>query len=69
MPRLDDTKRELMLVTLKHFHNLPTAITIGNDLIPFNQFVKSDLYNQSYLCSNVVHCNLLFYALCINICL
>ena len=25
----------------KHLHNLPTSITIGNDQIPFKQFVNN----------------------------
>ena len=43
IPKLNDNKTELMLVTSKrskHFHNLPTSITIGNAQIPFKQFVK-----------------------------
>ena len=44
MPRLNDNKTELTLVTskrTKHLHNLPTSITIGNAQIPFNQAVKN----------------------------
>ena len=42
--KLIDNKTELMLVTsrrTKHFHNLPTSITIGNVQIPFKQSVKN----------------------------
>ena len=44
MPKLNDTKTELMLVTskrIKHLYNLPTSITIGNAHIPFKQSVKN----------------------------
>ena len=44
MPKLNDKKTELMLVTSKrskHLHNLPTSITIGNAKIPFKQSVKN----------------------------
>ena len=44
MPKLNDKKTELMLVTSKrskHLHNLPTSITIGNAQIPFKQSVKN----------------------------
>ena len=44
MPKLNDSKTELMLVTSKrskHLHNLPTSITIGNARIPFKQSVKN----------------------------
>ena len=44
MPKLNDNKTELMLVTsirTKHLHNLPTSITIGNAQIPFKQSVKN----------------------------
>ena len=43
MLKLNDNKTELMLVTskrVKHHHNLPTSITIGNDQIRFKQSVK-----------------------------
>ena len=30
MLKLNDSKTELMLVTSKHLHNLPTSITMGN---------------------------------------
>ena len=43
MPKLNDEKTELMLVTskrTKHLRNLPTSITIGNAQIPFKRFVK-----------------------------
>ena len=40
MLKLNDSKTELMLVTSKHLHNLPTSITIGNAQIPFKQSVK-----------------------------
>ena len=43
LPKLNDNKTELMLVTSKrskHVHNLPTSITIGNAQIPFKQSVK-----------------------------
>ena len=44
MPKLNDNKTELMLVTsnrTKHLHNLPTSITMGNAQIPFKQSVKN----------------------------
>ena len=44
MPKLNDNKTELMLVTsnwTKHLHDLPTSITIGNAKIPFKQSVKN----------------------------
>ena len=44
MPKLNDSKTELKLVTskrTKHIHNLPTSITIGNAQIPFKQPVKN----------------------------
>ena len=44
MLRLNDNKTELMLVTskrTKHFHSLPTSITIGNAQIPFKKSVKN----------------------------
>ena len=44
MPRLNDNKTKLMLVTskrTKHLHNLPTSITIGNAQIPFKQSVMN----------------------------
>ena len=44
MPKLNDNKTELMLVTskrTKHLHNLPTSITIGNAQIPLKQSVKN----------------------------
>ena len=44
MLRLNDNKTELMLVTsrrIKHLHNLPTSITIGNAQIPFKQSVMN----------------------------
>ena len=44
MPKLNDNKTELMLVTskrTKHLHNLPTSITIGNTQIPIRQSVKN----------------------------
>ena len=44
MLKLNDNKTELMLVTskrTKHFHSLPTSITIGNAQIPFKQSVKN----------------------------
>ena len=43
MPKLNNNKTELMLVTsrsTKHLHNLPTSITIGNAQIPSKQSVK-----------------------------
>ena len=43
MLKLNDSMTELMLVTSKrskHFHNLPTSITMGNAQIPFKQSVK-----------------------------
>ena len=42
MHKLNNDKIELMLVTsmrIKHLHNLPTSITIGNGQIPFKQSV------------------------------
>ena len=44
MPKLNDNKTELMLVTserTKHLHNLPTSITMGNAQIPFKQSVRN----------------------------
>ena len=44
MPKLNDNKTKLMLVTskrTKHLHNLPTYITMGNAQIPFKQSVKN----------------------------
>ena len=44
MPKLNDNKTKLMLVTskrTKHLHILPTSITIGNAQIPFKQSVKN----------------------------
>ena len=44
MPKLNDNKTELMLVTsnrTKHLHSLPTSITIGNAQIPFRNSVKN----------------------------
>ena len=44
MPKLNENKTELMLVTskrTKHLHNLPTSITIENAQIPFKQSVKN----------------------------
>ena len=44
MPKLNDNKTELMLVTskrTKHLHNLPTSVTIGNAQIPLKQSVKN----------------------------
>ena len=44
MPKLNDNKTELMLVTskrTKHLHNLPTSITISKAQIPFKQSVKN----------------------------
>ena len=44
MPKLNDNKTELMLVTskrTKHLHNLPTSITFGNAQVPFKQSVKN----------------------------
>ena len=44
MPKLNDNKTELMLVTSKrimHLHNLSTSIAIGNAQIPFKQSVKN----------------------------
>ena len=41
---LCDNKTELMLITskrIRHLHNLPTSITIGNAQIPFKQTVKN----------------------------
>ena len=44
MLKLNDNKTELMLVTskrIKHLHNLPTSITIGNAQVPFKQSLKN----------------------------
>ena len=44
MLKLDDNKTEIMLVTskrIKHLHNIPTSITIGNAQIPFKHTVKT----------------------------
>ena len=44
MLKLNDNKKELMLVTskrTKHLHSLPTSITIGNAEIPFKKSVKN----------------------------
>ena len=44
MPKLNDNKTDLMLVTSKRtklLHNLPTSITIGNARVPFKKFVKN----------------------------
>ena len=44
MPKLNDNKTEVMLVTserTKHLHNLCTSITIGKAQIPFKQSVKN----------------------------
>ena len=44
MLKLNDNKKELMLVTskrTKHLHSLPTSITIGNAQIPFKLSVKN----------------------------
>ena len=44
MLKLNDNNTELMLVTskrTKHFHSLPTSITIGNAQIPFKKSVKN----------------------------
>ena len=44
MLKRNDNKTKLMLITSnigKHFHNLPTSITIGNAQIPIKQYVKN----------------------------
>ena len=44
MPKLNDDKTELMLVTskrTKHLHSLPTSITMGNAQVPFKQSVNN----------------------------
>ena len=44
MPKLNDNKTELMLVTsnrTRHLHNPPTSITIGNAQVPFKQSEKN----------------------------
>ena len=44
MPKLNDNKTELMLVTCKrtkHLQGLPTSITFGNSPIPFKKYVKN----------------------------
>ena len=44
MLKLNDNKKELMLITskrIKHLHNLPTSMTIGNSQIPFKQSVNN----------------------------
>ena len=53
MPKLNDNKTELMLVTskrTKHLYNLPTSITMGNAQIPFKQSVKN--------LGSTLHCHL-----------
>ena len=62
MLKLNDNKTELMLVTskrTKHLHNLPTSITIGNDLIPFKQSVKNLGFTfDSHLAMNALVSNI-----------
>ena len=44
MPKRNDDKTELMLVTskrTKHLHSLPTSMTIGNAQIPFKKSMKN----------------------------
>ena len=44
MPKLNENKTALMLVTskrTKHLHNIPTSITFGNSQIPLKQSVKN----------------------------
>ena len=44
MLKPNDSKTKLMLITsktIRHLHNLPTSITIGNAQIVFKQFVKN----------------------------
>ena len=44
MPKLNDNKTELTLVTskrTKHPHNLSTSITMGNSQVPFKQSVEN----------------------------
>ena len=47
MPKLNDNKTELMLVTskrTKHLHNLPTSINVGNAQFPFKQSLKTVIF-------------------------
>ena len=63
MPKLDDNKTELMLVTsnrTKHLHSLPTSITIGNTKIPFKQSVRNlgfKLDSSYYECTCLQYCS------------
>ena len=62
MLKLNDNKTELMLVICKrtkHFHNLPTSITIGNAQILFKQTVKN--------LDSTLDCHLTMYAHVSNI--
>ena len=64
MLKLNDNKKELMLVTskrTKHLHNLPTSIIIGNAQIHFKQSVMNlgfaldcHLTMNAYVC-NIAH--------------
>ena len=63
MPKLNDNKTELMLVTsnrTKHLHSLPTSITMGNAQIPFKQSVKNlgfTLLSSYYECTCLQYCS------------
>ena len=51
MPKLNDNKTRLMLVTsksTKHLHCLPTSLTIGNAQFPFKQSVKNLGFTLDY---------------------
>ena len=55
MPKLNDNKTELMLVTskrTKHLHSLPTSITMGNAEILFKKSVKNLGFTLDYLTMN-----------------
>ena len=39
--KLNENNIELMLVTSRHLHSLPTSFTIGNAQIPFKQSVMN----------------------------
>ena len=63
MPKLNDNKIELMLVTSKrnkHLHNLPTSITIGNAQIPFTVCEEFGFYirlSSFYECTCLQYCS------------
>ena len=63
MPKINESKTELMLVTSKrskHLHSLPTSITIGNAQIPFKQSVKKLGFTL-----DCCGCAMAFYAACL----